>query len=119
MKRRHLVLVLSILSVVSFSCDKPKDNGTKPTGGEDTPAEATTYHVTFINYNDDILYEVDVKENEAAEYKGETPTRPEDDEFTYEFEKWDKDLSSIKEDLTTKATYKYIAKENRGPIHWF
>ena len=42
MKCRHLVLVLSILSVVSFSCDKPKDNGTKPTGGEDTSAEAKT-----------------------------------------------------------------------------
>lgn len=77
------------------------------------------YTVTFLNYNDVLLQEVSVKEGEDAHYSGQTPTREEDDEFTYEFEGWDKDLGNITSNLTTKATYKYVSKENWGPIHWF
>lgn len=74
------------------------------------------YHVTFLNYDDSVLYEADVREGRQAIYGGETPTKPEDDEFTYEFEGWDKDLSSINSNVTTKAKFKYIAKEPWGPI---
>ena len=76
------------------------------------------YHVTFVNYDDSVLYETTVREGRDAIYGGETPTQPEDDEFTYEFQGWDKDLKNITADVTIKATYKEVAKVNWGPIIW-
>ena len=77
------------------------------------------YTVTFLNYDETPLQEVRVLEGEEAHYTGATPTREEDDEFRYEFDGWDRDLKNIQSNVTTKATYKLIAKENWGPIHWF
>ena len=77
------------------------------------------YTVTFLNYDETPLQEVRVLEGEEARYTGETPTREADNEFTYEFDGWDKDLTNITSNVTTKATYKAVAKENWGPIHWF
>ena len=76
----------------------------------------TYYHVTFVNYDDTVLYEVDVLEGHEAVYSGETPTKEADDEFTYEFDGWDQDLSSISSDVTTVAQFKANAKENWGHI---
>ena len=77
------------------------------------------YTVTFLNYDETPLQEVRVLEGEEAHYTGATPTREEDDEFKYEFDGWDKNLTNITSNVTTKAKYKYIAKENWGPITWF
>lgn len=77
------------------------------------------FHVIFLNYDDSLLYEVDVEEGHEAIYGGETPIKPEDDEFTYEFKGWDQDLTSILSNVTTKAEYSYTAKENWGSIIWF
>ena len=76
------------------------------------------HHVTFVNYDDSVLYETDVVEGRAAIYKGETPTQPDDDEFRYEFDGWDKDFSSILSDVIVKAKFKEIAKVPWGPIDW-
>ena len=76
------------------------------------------YTVTFLNYDETPLQEVRVLEGEEAHYTGATPTKDEDDEFKYEFDGWDKDLTNITSNVTTKATYKAVAKENWGPIHW-
>ena len=78
-----------------------------------------THHVRFVNYDDALLYETDVLEGHKAEYVGDKPTKPADKEFTYEFDGWDKDLSSITADLTAKAVYKQVDKINYGPIIWF
>ena len=83
--------------------------------------EEIYYHVTFVNYDDSVLYEVDVLEGEEAVYQGETPTKEEDEECTYSFDGWDVDLTSITSDVTVKATYIGIAKEDKGnwdPIIW-
>ena len=77
------------------------------------------YTVTFLNYDETPLQEVRVLEGEEAHYTGATPTREEDDEFKYEFDGWDRDLKNIQSNVITKAKYKYIAKENWGPVHWF
>ena len=52
-------------------------------------------------------------------YSGETPTREEDDEFSYEFDGWDEDISNVTHDMTTMAVYRYTAKEDWGEIIWF
>ena len=74
------------------------------------------YHVVFKNYDETVLSEIDVLQGTEAVYSGETPTKAEDDEFTYEFDGWDKDLTNIQADVTTLATYKSVAKEGWGPI---
>ena len=86
---------------------------------ESSILEGTYYHVTFVNYDDSVLYEVDVLEGSEAIYSGETPIKPEDDEFTYEFKGWDQDLTNIQAEMTTKAEYSYTPKENWGSIIWF
>ena len=86
---------------------------------ESSIPEGTYYHVTFVNYDDSVLYEVDVLEGTEAIYSGETPIKPEDDEFTYEFKGWDQDLTNIQAEMTTKAEYSYTPKENWGSIIWF
>ena len=77
--------------------------------------------MVFQNYDETVLLEIDVLEGNEAVYSGETPTKPEDDEFTYEFEKWDQEdnLKAVTSDVTTKAVFKANAKENWGPIIWF
>lgn len=78
-----------------------------------------TYHVRFVNYDDELLYETDVLEGNKAEYVGDTPTKPSDREFNYTFKEWDQDLSSITSDLTTKAVYTATDRLQWGPIITF
>ena len=79
----------------------------------------TYYHVVFVNYDESVLYEVDVLKGSEALYSGETPTKAEDDEFTYEFIGWDKELTDIQSNTTFIAQFKAVAKEGWGPIIWF
>ena len=90
----------------------------EPSSSVPTP---TYCHVVFQNYDETVLLEIDVLEGNEAVYSGETPTKPEDDEFTYEFEKWDQEdnLKVVTSDVTTKAVFTPTAKENWGPIIWF
>ena len=81
--------------------------------------QSTYYHVTFVNYDNSILYEVDVLEGSEALYSGEDPVKEEDDEFTYEFIGWDVDLKAVSSDITAKAQFEPVAKEGWGPIIWF
>ena len=79
----------------------------------------TYYHVVFVNYDESVLYEVDVLKGSEALYSGETPIKAEDDEFTYEFIGWDKELTDIQSNTTFIAQFKAVAKEGWGPIIWF
>ena len=104
--------------ISSSSSSNPSSSSEEPSSSVPAP---TYYHVVFQNYDETVLLEIDVLEGNEAVYSGETPTKPEDDEFTYEFEKWDQEdnLKVITSDVTTKAVYKANAKENWGPIIWF
>ena len=122
-------LIISSLALISLiSCTDKTSSNKEPASSDQAPVtsqigtsipEGTYYHVRFVNYDDTLLYEVDVLEGTEARYVGNNPTREEDDEFTYEFKGWDKDLKSVTSDLTATAQYNAVAKENWGSIIWF
>ena len=143
--KKNLSILLSsfaLISLISCNAQKPSSHSnskiesstdsassersviasSNPTSSDSTSNsnnEGTYYHVTFVNYDDTVLYEVDVLEGSEAVYSGVTPIRPDDEEFKYEFTGWDQDLTNITSSMTTKAIYKEIAKEEWGSIIWF
>lgn len=63
------------------------------------------YKVTFKNYDDTLLQEVNVEEGKNATYTGATPTRTNTPEFTYTFTGWDASLENITADCVRIAQY--------------
>ena len=114
------IVKIALTSFAVFSLISCVDNQTSNSNSDSSsvPIQDVYHHVTFLNDDETLLYEVDVLEGNEAVYGGETPTKAEDDEFTYEFQGWDKEdeLRQITEDVTTFATYKSIAKEDWGII---
>ena len=111
-----LLTSIALFSLVSCIDSKDKTSSKNELSSSSLPEEVY-YHVTFVNYDDSMLYEIDVLEGSEAVYGGETPTKAEDDEFTYEFIGWDQNLLQISADLTTKAQYNPVPKEpGWGPI---
>ena len=120
-ERSSLPIIISTMDSSSESSSS-SDVASSSTSSENTSSSEQTetyYHVTFVNYDGSPLYETDVLEGSAAQYSGETPTREEDDEFTYEFDGWDKELTNIQSNTTFIAQFKAVAKEGWGPIIWF
>src|SRR5574344_497623 len=63
------------------------------------------YTITFVNYDDTVLFTTSVKHGSDAVYLGETPTKPKTIEFTYTFKGWDKPLEAIVSDTKFVAQY--------------
>ena len=63
------------------------------------------YTVTFKDLNDNILYTCQVPIGETATYRGEIPTKPETEKYTYDFIGWDRDLQSIKANFVTYPVF--------------
>lgn len=66
---------------------------------------------SFYNYDDSLLKEEKIVKGNYAEYNGPEPTKPSSDQhIEYEFDGWDKDLSSYKMNVDTdfKAKYKTV-----------
>lgn len=74
------------------------------------------YTVTFLNYDESELAKVDVPYgDDATKYYLEVPTRPDDDFYTYQFERWSDDVSFVVKDMTVVAIYEATPKEqNKG-----
>lgn len=100
-------LILPVLLIALSACDNPY---VPPT------PDPETFEVTFCNYDESVLYVDVVKKGEDALYEGETPTRPDDSEYTYTFSGWDKELSNVQEDFTTLATYTRSAIGGGGDV---
>ena len=79
------ILKIALTSFAVFSLISCVDNQTSNSESSSSVPQDVYYHVTFLNYDETLLYEVDVLEGHEAVYSGETPTKAEDDEFTYTF----------------------------------
>lgn len=63
------------------------------------------YSVTFINYDNSVLYIDSVDYGKNAFYNGKTPERPIDEKYIYKFVGWDRELKNITADLIVGAVY--------------
>ncbi len=68
-------------------------------------AEARTYTITWLDEDGTLLDEQDVEYGVMPEYAGETPTKGEDDQFTYTFSGWNPAIAVVTGDATYVATY--------------
>ena len=94
MKKTYLFITLIIPFL--FGCaDKTSEK----------PQIEKEYTVTFLNYNSTFLSETRVKKGETAVYSGETPQKPSTNTLVYNFSGWDKDLTNIERNITTKAKF--------------
>ena len=63
------------------------------------------FQVTFLNYDDTLLYSTYVSYGATAQYVGLTPTRESEDGYVYIFTGWDRPLDNIQEDTVFIAQY--------------
>ena len=68
------------------------------------------YLITFANWDGEILQSSYVEENTIPEYTGETPERPEDEQYTYTFNGWNPEVMPATEEATYTAVFEATAK---------
>lgn len=103
---KKLFCLLALFSIGLTSCGYLDDQE------EDVPVEEDDdkyYSVTFVNYDGSLLYSDYLKEGSYAEYKGTTPKKDKDENYTYEFSGWDKPFEPLVSD--TKYTALFIQSE--------
>ena len=68
--------------------------------------ETSLYTIRFLNYNGVELYSTQVVEGEVPVYRGTTPTKPEDDNYTYTFSGWTPEIvpAAANADYTAQFT---------------
>lgn len=66
--------------------------------------EVNTYTVTWKDWNDDVLGTTTVEHGETPVYSG-TPTRTEDNQYTYTFKAWTPTIVAATKDAEYTATY--------------
>ena len=72
--------------------------------------ETQKYTVKFTNYDNSVLQTSQVAYGETPVYSGETPTKPDDETYTYTFKAWSPAISTVTGDQTHKATFNKTEK---------
>lgn len=105
--KRPLSILLVMLMVVSVFVVAPvtasaKDNGkTIAVGANDAP----TYTITWKNGDGSVLKTETVEENVTPSYSGTTPTKADDDNYSYTFSGWTPAPSAAQADATYTPTF--------------
>lgn len=73
--------------------------------------KVNTYTVTWKNYDgEELKKDTEVEYGTMPSYDGETPVKPEDTQFTYEFSGWTPKLSKVTKDITYTAQFTPVEK---------
>ena len=67
--------------------------------------EPRKYTVTFKNWDGSVLSSSELEYGASAEYNGEEPQRPDDNDYTYSFKGWDKELDKVTQDTEYTAVF--------------
>ena len=73
------------------------------------------YDVTFTDENGKVLQSGKVEYGTTPAYKGATPTKAEDENYTYEFIGWTPELDKVTGDMVYKPLFKAIEKKKDDP----
>ena len=68
-------------------------------------ANCSSFTISFVNWDGSNLQTLSVTEGEMPQYTGSTPTRPDDEEYTYTFSGWTPAIVAVTEDATYTANY--------------
>ena len=82
-----------------------------------TENEPDKYMVTFENADGTVLQSGDVEKDTMPVYAGATPTKEQDDRYTYVFDKWVPELTSVTGPATYKATYTSTSRVYRVTLN--
>lgn len=69
------------------------------------------YRIKFANFNDSVLQSEDLTLGSVPSYSGETPTKPSDVQYSYEFNGWEPSIVSVQSDMVYIAVYDNILNE--------
>ena len=72
---------------------------------------ATKYTVQWLNADGTLIMSEEYKMGETPSYKGQTPTKAEDDTYTYTFSKWSPAIAPVMSDTTYTAEF-YSTRKN-------
>ena len=104
-KKTLLITFGAILMLgVCSGCEGGSDWSSLSTSSDSGTSEAT-YLIKWLNYNNRLLYKEEVPEGEMPVYSGNTPTKPEDDTYTYVWSGWTPDVVPATKDTSYKATF--------------
>lgn len=78
---------------------------------DDTPVVPVYYTIRFENWNGTLLENISVLEGTMPVYSGATPTRPDDEQFTYTFTGWTPEIVAAVANATYTATYSSAPKQ--------
>ena len=82
-------------------------SGSSISPGSESIIIEKSYTITWINYDNEVLkIDTDIKEGITPSYDGETPTRSNDDTYSYTFTGWTPTIEVVSRDVTYTATYK-------------
>ena len=82
-----------------------------------TPPEPTYYTIRFLNWDGTELQSSQVEEGDMPTYTGATPTRAEDEQYTYAFNGWSPTIVSATADADYTAQYIATEKPVTPPEH--
>lgn len=70
------------------------------------------YTISWLNYDQSVLeIDEDLKEGDLPHYDGETPKKPSDNAYDYEFLGWDKEPEPVSKDAEYIAIYEQIVRK--------
>ena len=88
----------------SSSAEAVSSTSSKDSGGSSTVEK--TYTITWKNSNGTVLEtDKNVKEGSMPSYDGETPTKADEDRYTYTFKGWSPTVKAVSKNQTYVATY--------------